>query len=835
MLFCLENEKHVPLQRDSPSTEWVVPPVHDVLTWMVVGICHSDPFFRLLSYSSASPSRFPCSLRDPCASSPMVAYPVSPSQWLFTWDMDRFWLSVKSKLKHIRSGSSPQRMSTELPRVADTTLEAQPKKTEGEEAERVPPLSHGHYRGSLRTRRQNVIFRPVAQIQSALLQYFFLHSPAVTSTPHSLPPSSVSSWTCFHSLYYFTCRASVSPFRTRPKEAEEVGEDARIRVFHAPSSRVSAPSGSSSCASTSLSKGGHPVRTLSSSLRKEEEVGEDVEWNVLFTTWFEQIDHNLPDLLGGSSQSSSRSSWVVGNDAEKRREARTKGEDRDCPSARHLDKEKEEENDDSAIAEKWLKEMPHVGFREVLSGPPRLRQLLSSVAYTAPGMSPPASDVGYIRYSMQLFFLHQKYVQTSAGGGFYLALQQLNERLVADLCAEFWLAPLAVSRLGAMLHWYSSSGVGDTDVSLLFREHSLLYFLLWLGGNPSVHRLQRRQVESVVAFDQMREIGMEGKRNAEGKEGVVDVVQDEFHFLRTLYYKSKVYTPPVLAEILAFFVLRAPRDESDVSLANETKRHQKPFQTKEGSHGVQPEEEREGEDRVLLHRIRGVALQTLSVVNTAYATPMEVWACLEEMVCPSSVSCSDGRETEMWSSGISTSVAVWARVEPLVWCVPYSLLKRRMAGVARGWVRHRGPSSSGMRVPTDLGSALCCSSSSSSSSPERHGSNRRKAPSPRAPRTLSRTRPSFTIREWAEALLWEREWVGGSVANRAVACEMIWSLLALADPFQEHFQLTPPSGASDTTSTSHTKVVEKSTDEQEVLQDSSCVENWVVTLLDEDE
>lgn len=838
MLSWLENGRHEPMAAlGAPSTEWVVPPVHDVLTWMVMGICHSDPFFRLLSFASPSsfspPTAVSSSSSAPLASSfrshsfpsPMIVYPLPTSQWLFTWDFDRFWRSVKSTLNQIRSGdASLPGAPTEPSCVTTASSEAHAERAAGGETVSAP--FRGNSRDSRRARSHTVILRPVPLMQSALSQYF-----------HLSPDS--SSWTCFHSLYYLTHHASVFTSHTQKKGKKS--EPTPIHVFQAPSSCVPAPSVSSLASSTPLLKNDVSIRSLSPSLSHEEEavVGErtraepSMEWEVLFRTWFEQIDPNMPDLLGGSSLASGSSSRVIGSGTEKRRDERVGGREDDGRHATgHLEKDGED----------YYSKIPHVGFRELLHGPPRLRQFLSSFSSapcgtsstTSGGVLPSSpsstrtltlmnSEVYTLQYLMRLLFLNQMHVQTSSGGGFYLALERLSECLVFELGAQLWLAPLSVSRLGAILHWYSSSGVGVTDISHLFREHSFLYLLLWLSGNPSVHRQQRRQAKSVLAFDQMREMGMNDWSDPESREEG-NPMQDEIHFLRLLYDRASVFSRPVTIEILAFFVLRVGGGDDDPSHANEKRRLRNPLSAEEKKKmphgGENGEEASEGENPVLLHRIRGVALQTVYVVNTVYATPMEVWECLEEVVCrsassssTSSSSFSEDPRMGIGSSKISANVAVWARIEPLVWCVPYSLLKRRMSRVARGWVRHRDASRSVGRVSTDAGGGFPSS----------------------VPPPLSRTRPSLTIKEWAEALLWEREWSGGESANSAVACEMIWSLLALADPFQEHFQLTPPSGVLDTMSPSCDKGVEKSTARDVSVQDSSCVEHWTVTILDENE
>lgn len=865
-------------EEDSAASEWKdgVPSVQNVLAWMITGLCLSDPFFRVIPSSAMArsigspPSLFATSPATTCSprthavlpssvSSPSVVdshaivYPLSSSMWLFTWDWNHFWLSAKAKWRKKKEVNAYEREEEE-----DKWKKGKEKNAYGRDRENLA--------------RRHVVLRPVRCMQAALQQYYSMLTrvPPVSEMSRSSSPTPWSftspPWTFFHSLYYLTYLPGVSlPCRStlRSRTSKRMEEKGHFNVFR--------PS------PVQLSNDG----VFPSFVREDDEDEEDMalEWEVLFITWFEHVDRNLPDHLGDDVVLL-RTRW------EKR-----KGEKLSLPMPSAATPRDQEDNLSEAYR-KWYKEMPHVGFRELLYGPDRLRQLMTSwfptssttvegneesrrqrsssltpsTAMSTSVLGPPPfsssffGSVGSIRYLLHLFFVHKKCHQTSSGGGFYHVLERLNERLIVELGAYFLLAPISVSRLAAVLQWYQINGVGNTEISLFFREHSFLYFLLWTSGNPFFHRQHQRQAEAAVALDHVRAACGESEEEGDHEENEEDMaaIREEAVHLDTLYYKANVFTPPVTIELLAFFVLKWDMEEKNHTQAepgvrgllsrmegNERKERKTPYDVPTTTTSTAEDND---VPPILLDCIRGVKLNTLYVVNTAYATPMEVWECLEQMIAPVASAAPAAHSRERATSRSSSlkdtstsSVQAWARIEPFVWCAPYSLLKRRMTRVARRMISFRHPSSSVSSSISDASSwdgsdRTSVSDMVEGTSPILRPPFHAAPPLPVSPSRHSVS--SFTIKEWAVALLWELEWGGGSGVRDnsrdrvSTACEMIWSLLALADPQQQHFQLMPPSNnpCGSLSALQHSCERDGMTCSPHE-SNSMCIGDWIVTII----
>lgn len=919
-------------EKKDMGSKWIVshsiPQVNDVLVWMTVGLCLSDPFFRLISsplVSSGEPPPPSSSSSGSCSffSSHAIVYPLPSSQLLFTWDFDYFWLAAKSKWKRLKKNAlqgREKRLLRQQDELSSPVLEEDEKKHPDVEEEyrkrrekegvKEEGESDFHF-STLPLNQNNVILRPVVQIQYALQLYYSTRSSV---SPHA---ALLHSWTYFHSLYYLTCHSSVwsfsCPLRLRGARHQKQegggdqekgrGGDSYFRVFHPSHCGVSArffsekknqalqmagaqeknPSsvllteekGSNKNKAFPPEKTNHKEDAIDKEYEEKEEDARQ-EWEALFVTWFELLDHNLPDHLGDHT--------IV---LEKRRNCRQQRDH--SPSAlQHF----QGNNDGDGPAEtyqRWYREMPHVGFNEHLYGPPRLRQFISSglscavdggnagATHRTPfssmsNISAPSSsassfsalsgDAGSFRYLLHLFFVQKKYHQTSAGGGFYYALQRLNERFVQELAAYFFLAPMSVSRLAGVLQWYHSNGVANTEVTLLFREYSFFYFLLWIGGNPFLHRQHQRQVESATALDQVRMACSGASRSggsrrhpnnnnsntsmddgvAKEEDWMEEEIKEEGEYLHLLYHKANVFTPPVTIELLAFFVLKDgveknnsnTNDQEKGSVKDNPPIDERKVRTGGGGEGKAQRCDpsafmnSEASPPILLESIRGIKLNTLYVVNTSYATPMEIWEALGHIKFPVSTSASA-------SSFSSSCVNTWSRIEPFLWCAPYSLLKRRLSRVAQSFVEYADDHPPHHR---SLQPHSCLSENerevllpASFSNAHRKHTERGVAASPPPAACSSSSCVSITIKKWAEVLLWEVDWGGRTESDRfSVACEMLWSLLALADPHEQHFQLTPPPSC---TSPSSCKNSCRRTESSFAYysNNSASIGDWIVTFV----
>eukprot|EP00796_Vickermania_ingenoplastis_P001348 gene1348-785_t len=532
----------------------------------------------------------------------------------------------------------------------------------------------------------------------------------------SATSSTTDGWTLWHSLYYVTSSPAVNA-------AEVLPIFARPTTLRRPDDR------------------------------QQQDVPDKLFWQALLQQWTHSVDANLPDNLGATS--------VLPE-----------------PTASKTDEVTAERK---ALVKRY-RCLPHVGYREYRFGSMRLRKLFESAGFgpSADGQqqssdagpaSPRRSPLRHLMY--QLFTQGQNLQAAPPGGGFYRSLERLNTRLLGELAAGFWIAPVPVSRLAAVLNWHGKGESQAIAEAALFREQSLLYFLLWIGGQPMLHRTVEHQVSAARAMASVRAALSTPTRSPRGAaphthhqslppmEACVDFVpggasdptpqhppkarwsertllEREAAFLHALHDKVHLSPPPVTTERLAFFVLTPPREQENSPST--------------GAHSS-----------ILLRKFRGRALRRVGVLHTTDFTPMETWEALRAEILVTSTTtppaaCSHG----VHPSTSSSMEREWTLMEPFVWVVPYSVLKRRLLRVAKGWCQfHAGAD------PTTVGPGL--------------------------------EHSVLSIRQWAQAALWEQELGGGGTCAQkdkmltpSIACEMLWALLCLADPDQTYFKVVTP-------------------------------------------
>lgn len=657
----------------------VIPNVEDIVSWMAIGICLSDPFFRPVSNVSwtcdprqvdktvATGNRL-CSSSHQVPVSVSVMYPLMPSMLLFTWDFDNVWDSFMRQL-----GVNPKSRNrmTIFKKMASSS---------------------------------NVVYRPAQVLLLALTEYYNARRSAV-----------VNNWTFLHSLYYLTYGCSIIS-----REHQNQNQS-----FIATSGEIS-----------------------------------ENAWSALLPIWFHLVDHNLPDNFGNNS--------IPLYEPDERK---------DFLGNKHC-KETEEGNEstlhDKRDTKSLYQQMPHVGVREILYGSAQLKNFIASSSSVGEG-GPLTTGATSLRHLFQQLLVQHQHRQSPCGGGFYVTLQRLNGRFIGPLSTSLLLAPISISRLASVLQWHNASGLGMTETGSLFRDHSLLYFLLWVGGHPMLHRLLQREIASARAMEEVRAvIHQDGEQSVSSVVGeqlsaVSDLIpvescwdyEDEkftpqvltgsfeLSYLHELFTGAKVLTPPVSIELLAFFLLLpgfGTKTMKEIPMEDTNKLHTS------GSSNT-----------VLLKEIRGISLLTLRVVNTSYATPMEAWTAIDQQlrkVIGVESDCHDWKE-EAGQEKKRSVQDQWQEMESHIWCLPYSLLKRRFVRLARGWCKQQCRQS---RIQNN---------------------------------SKSTNLDTITIRDWAQILLWEKEFgygflhyvPGESEGSRRleVACEMLWAMLFLTDPFQERF------------------------------------------------
>lgn len=648
-----------------------MPPVTQVLRWMIYGLCLSDPYFRLV----VNPWRgtLPLAL-------PRIVYPGFSSLLLFNWDLEEYWIAAKAHCN--RKG-----------------------KKDAHEIEKKRGFSSG------------IVYRPPALLIAALHQHY--------STPLA------SRWSVWHSLYYLTSSSPLLPAAqiSSLEEPSVASEELELfSVFQAP-----------------YSSGKQPRQPLL----------EEKEWRSLVSTWFRLIDKNLPDNFGDAAMESSLSGRICTG---------LGGSTSGCDSSDSDSRE----NKIGISSRRLYNEMPHVGCQEHLYGSVKFQRFLhrgSSLTITSSSSTVSASQPSgtSFRFLLYQLFTHHLFRQNSPGGGFHRGLQLINTRFLGDLGMHFFLSPISIPRLASLLQWHSEQ-IGGTKTGMewreLFRQHSLLYFLLWVAGSPSMHRIQQRQLKNAAVREELRDVfsSLPDKRKTRGLvttreengflhalksssslwEKHTHFMEEEQKYFHLLEDRALVFTPPVTVDLFAFFVVRSPDS------------------------GTPNSEEK----KALLSSIRGVKLRTLSVLNTLDATPMEIWKALELRFLPLNSAAPSDAEPASFSPS-----HIWAELEPHIWCIPYSVLKHRLVRVALAWCRYNSHSSFPLQLTTEQ-HAMCEESSAGA-----HAS------------------PTLTIGEWVEALLWDQEYGVVSpciVSAPSTACEMLFSLVALADPEEHHFKVFPP-------------------------------------------
>lgn len=405
------------------------------------------------------------------------------------------------------------------------------------------------------------------------------------------------------------------------------------------------------------------------------------------------------------------------------------------------------------------RQLPMVGLSAAVNGNPLLTHVATS--FVASGAAP--GQGSSLAYLLQLFLLHQ-YQWHSTPGGVYNNLFRINRRLVYELATHLCAAPLSVPQLAVLMRWHSS----ENAIAELFRQGSFFFFLLCIAGNPLVHLRRRRELEAAPSLRRALGAIDTAKRNRKEKKRrprVSNAIRQRLPLQRCydfeegnsqrivesadedlweekvkwadMHARANTITIPSVTEDLVLFLLLPAAAEG-------------------GSR----------RDGPLLSSIRGVPLRRLQVLNTKAYPPVDLFDAVAEEVrkVPESSSADAmhqvgnrvGSSHDRPFASAATSPAEWTAMEHHLWCLPASVLFHRLLRVARAWCWHH----------------------------QQHHEQ---------PQQGEQRWMRLTVGEWCRAALWDVEWGG----DDELGSEMLWAVLAVADPHQSTHQLASAYSDSD--------------------------------------